>query len=265
MANPKAKVNSDADVQDLDLSKYKSAELAENILEIVSIPGLFWQIAKTACLAIFIAVVAAIVVRTFAIAEGLTFFLITAYSIVLAVVFGVALGVLRVIHRNLINVDEILDHLLKISGYAVDDLSSLRSGQQQIPPGDVVLSKVYDDVIMPTVETVVSESLGIVGKPILWIYRRTLGSAVRYVIKRTAISKATPEELEKLRTGVADSVNALASDKTFETNLWLKRARDIVDSVGKGLQNYAMRPLFFVFIGFLILALAPIIAVLSVF
>ena len=258
MATPKGRAISSESAEELDLSKYKSAELAENILEIVSIPDLFMQIAKTAFVAVFIAVAVACTMWVFAIAEGLTLFLVTAYAIALAVVFGIVLGILRVVRNSLINVDEVLDHLLKISGFAVDDLSALHSGTQRIPSGDVVLSKVYDDVIMPTVETVVSDSFGFFGKPILWFYRRTIGSAVRYVIKRTATSKVSPEDLETLRTGVVESVTALANDDTSETRLYIARAQRIVDSVGNGLQSYAIRPLLIALTTLLIFALIPI-------
>ena len=248
---------------EFDLSKYQTAELVENITEIINVPGGIWEVFKTAFFAIIFAGILMAVIRALGIAAGVEWFLISIYSIVIAIVFGFLLGLLRVVYSCLINVDEVLKQILNISEHAADDVAALHSGQQQSPPGNVLISKVYDEVVMPTVETVVSESLGILGKPILWIYRRTIGSAVRYVIKQSAIKKSSSKSAEKLRHETKKTLNELVA--TEETKSYLQRAREIVSTIGTGLRLFAIRPLFVIYVVLLILALLPIIAVLCVF
>ena len=256
--------NSTNSASEFDLSKYRTAELVENVTEIINVPGGIWEVFKTAAFATVLVAILLVVIRMLGIATGAEWFLISIYSIVVAIAYGFLLGLLRVVYGCLINVDEVLKQILDISDLATDDVAALNSGQKQLPPGNILISKVYDDVVMPTLETVVAESLGLLGKPVLWIYRRTIGSAVRYVIKRSALKNKSPKALEKLQHETKQTLTDIA-DSNEETKSYIKRARDIVSTIGTGLRNFAIRPLFVIYVVLLVLALLPIIAILFIF
>ncbi len=101
-------------------------------------------------------------------------------------------------------------------------------------------------------------AFSIFGTPILWMYRRTIGSSVRYLIKKVEPPPLTTEQDTRLQNGLEQGI-ATTAKYSVQIQKYTSRATQVVARVGGGLRIYIMCPLFFLYSGLLLVAALPIV------
>lgn len=244
----------------LDFAKYRSDELGDSLAELISVPGRIITIVRMAALVIALTAICCYLVRVFAELSLIPSLLVCAYSLVMAVYFGVSLGILRVISKALQNIESILQIVLDTTVQVAQDYEQTRTGRMQLPSGGELVEQVYAIVIVPALERAVAKSFRFLSRPILWLHRRTIGAAVHKLVIRVNRSLCTTEEEPQTAVGVA------ANSEQFKT--WFAgvvtftaTASRIAANLGRRLRTYAMLPLYLMFGISVAIAAIPVVAV----
>ncbi len=239
----------------LDLKKYKTRELVERLIELFGLSNAFWKIATTSLYAIIAMLVVFALIEHLTNLTGLSWIMFGAYSLVIGAVFGFVSGILRIIYGALENTEGILCILVENSDKALQDVSKLRSGEMEMPSGQSIITQMHEDVLIPSIETAISETIGILGAPVLWIYKRSIGMAVKRIVR---LASRSPEDSQAIQKAQENAVELLVASQMDESERsFLIRVRKIIGSIGNGLRNYAILPFFFAFCFLMLLALLP--------
>ena len=143
------------------------------------------------------------------------------------------------------------------------DYEQIQTDKQRLPSGGELVEQVYDGVVMPVIEQVVAGAFGFIGTPLLWIYRRTIGSAVRYLVKHAHRKKMTIEDEHDLAQGTKFSL--AAADRYSDTiQTYTSSTSEVVGNIGRTIRFYLMLPMYTLFIVSLALATIPILVVLYI-
>ena len=260
--------NLDADsanreVAKVDLSKYRTGPLVEQLTNLVSVPSAFRRILRTMVLIDVVAILACVLLMPmeefhFAIKAGMY-----VYCITIGLVVGIVFGIIRVIAIAMTSVEEILNITLRITGQAATDYEQLQAGTARMPTGGELTEQVYEEVILPTIEKVAGGAFGFFGKPVMWVYRRTLGAAVSFLIK--AVKKKSEVDAEngieseedvQLQESVKSGIAGVAK-YSKRINAFTSKAATVVSTIGGKIRFYAMFPIYSVFTAMLLIALVP--------
>ncbi|WP_425397635.1 hypothetical protein [Aeoliella sp.] len=240
----------------LDLSKYRTDALVDHLVELISVPGAIRKVVATAAVAGLLTAVACGLIRSYSELSTLPWLVVSAYSLAASVALGVLLGVLRVVRTALGNIQSLLGQGLEITRRAASDYQQLGAGELELPTGEELFEQVHSRVLMPAVERAVSRVFGFLASPLLWVYRRTIGSAVSLVIKRASRSPDVAAQHERIEQMTHSTLGQLSgySDavETFTTS-----ASQVVERVGTRLRLFAMLPLWALFAVAAVLACAP--------
>lgn len=253
------KTEADASATKLDLARYRTSELAGRLVELISVPHAFGRIALvTICIAAAAWLTVTIVFQQ-AELSGLGWLGLSAYALVIGFVLGVALGFLRVLSRALANIEELLKLMLNITENAANDYTELLDGTTRMPSAGELVEHVYDAVVMPTLDKAVLKAFGFVGQPVLWLYRRSVGAAVHYVIKKMARSAMTDDQAATAVEAAKSYVGTWAAYPEYIRD-YTRQAADYVHLVSRRIRFYATLPLYVGFFVSLIVAAAPVVA-----
>ena len=256
----------------VDLSKYRSGALAEQLTNIISIPSAFRRVVLTMfCIGLAAPVLCSIFLPTDNL-SGILVILAYVYAVFIGLVLGGCVGILRVFWTALRSVEAVLNILLEITGYAAADYERVQSGQAKMPTGGELMQQVYEEVISPAIAKAISGSFGWLGIPILWLYRRTLGFAVSLVIQAVSRRRSHNADDEN-ENGSGEDADTSSSDispedERTETNCYsrrieafTKRAAGTVSSIGARIRFYAMMPLYIAFSVLLVIGLMPLLLI----
>jgi len=252
---------SDADgLGKIDLSKYQTSELSEKLVDLLSVPGAFRRIVKTAAFTAILTIVACFLIREYSDLTLVPLLVVCAYSLVLGALFGLLLGVLRVIATAMTNIESVLKIILAITGKVAGDYEQIQSGKVQLPSGGELVEKVYEGVVFPVIERAISGAFGFLGVPLLWTYNRTIGFAVRRLVKlvnRINVSRGDEQNLtQNVESGMANI------SKYSETiTAYTSKAAELVGSSARKVRFYGMAPMYALFVLFLAVATLPILLV----
>jgi len=242
----------------IDLAKYRTDDLAERLVDLISVPKTFRRIAKATSFGALLAVVACYLIVVYSEMSGITSLLICAYALAIGLVFGLILAVLRVLAAAAKNVESVLLIVFEITGKVATDYEQIQTGNAQLPSGGELVEQVYDGVVMPVLEKVVASVFGFLSAPLLWTYRRTIGIGVRYVVKRFPRSQAAKEDEQQLADETKGGMAAMAKySDTIRT--YTSTAANLVGNIGDKIRFYAMLPLYVLFFVSLSVAITPII------
>lgn len=241
----------------LDLSRYRTGGLVGNLVELISVPHALRRVVVVT-LYLTTAVCFAIGVIFYqATLSGIGWLVLCAYSLIAGFGLGILLGFLRVLSRALVSIEELLKITLKITESAADDYANLQSGATRMPSAGELVEQVYEEVLLPTMEEAVSEAFGFIGRPILWLYRRSIGAAVRYVIKKMARFSMTQEQAVATVEETKQHIETLAKYPEYIRD-YTKRAAELVHRVSRKIRFYATLPLYIAFFLCLFMASVPI-------
>ena len=173
-----------------------------------------------------------------------------------AAALGLLLGLLRVVATALGNVQEILAATIDVTRQAADDYENSQLGALTVPSGGQLLGQVHSEVLSPALERAATKSFGFLARPLVWFYRRTIGTAMRQVVKRLDASPRAAEYQQKLQR-VADTT---LSDTTYTDAIqsYTAAASETVERLGMRIRFYAMLPMQVLFAGAVLLACLPI-------
>lgn len=232
-------------VEKIDLSKYRSAELVGNFVELISIPK-----AATKIFLSMLAVIAlvALLFCGLYLYSGIAigwWVLLVVYGLIVGGVGGLLCGILRVIHQALNNIESILAIVLKITSQAADDYGDLSTGSRRMPSGGELMEQAYEEIILPSLEEAVGKAFGFLRRPMLWAYRRTIGSAVRFVIKKTnrAALEESPGKVDEIESQ-AKTVLSKTARYSDSIKAYTTKASSIVQSIGSKIRFFAMSPFY---------------------
>lgn len=246
---------------ELDLAGYRSEDLVAHLVDVVSVPGAVRKVLSTTAMVGVLGIVACGLLRGTSDLSVVPWLAVSLYALVACLVLGFALGLLRVVRSALSGVQGVLETSLDITARAAGDYQQLGSGHLKLPPGEQLFAQVHQQVLVPSLERAVSRSFGVLSAPLLWLYRRTLGGAVDWVIRRTARDPRVEQQHARVQQITQSSLGTLAgyaeAVATFTT-----AASDKVERVGDRLRFYAMLPLWVALAAATLLAIVPIAVIL---
>jgi len=243
--------------QSIDISKYQTEELQEEIIDLLSVPQAVMLLIRTAAL-VFLALQGINALLNYFSENSLTTTLFTSfYMLIASLVIGLALGLLLIAKRILKHSDRMLNLMLGSSQKIARDYEQVRSGEKTMPTASGIVEQVYSRIIMPAVETAVAATLGIFGTPLLWIYRRTLGGAVRYLIGKIQTAGLDEEDEEAIEEGGAKLVEAVGQN-AGKIELRLKTAASYTLAASDIVSRIILWPLRLGLVCLLLLALSPL-------
>lgn len=242
----------------IELSRYKTDELVSKIAEILSVPEAILTVVRTTIIALLCLLAVNSVVNGLGDSTWLPWLLSSVYATAIALVLGFGLGLIRVASSLLSRVEALLHLTLETSRAVSEDFRAVSGGEKRMPNATEIVEHVYDEVIMPAVETVVSQTFGIIGKPLLWVYRRTICEGVRFLIKRMKTESVSEEE----RADIEQETESLIRD-VGENASSIERAIDsamgYTSTVTESLRKILLKPMCVVFTLVVVVALIPLV------
>lgn len=246
------------EVAKLDLSQYRTGPLVERLVEVISLPLALLRVVLTMvvlAIAMPIACYLVLPMEDFSTMMSAGAYL---YSIVFGFVLGLLLGIVRVVAIAMRSVEEVLNIILQLTAQAAGDYEHLQSGSKRMPSGGELMQQVYDEVALPAMEKAAGKAFSFLGAPIFWVYRRTLGSAVRFVITSVAGKESDEQENDKISTAAESGLAAVAkySDRIQR---FTSAASGIVSGISRRIRVVAMTPLYVIFTGFVLIGTVPLV------
>ena len=196
----------------IDLSRYKTDELVSNVAEILSVPEAILTVVRTTGIAVVCLLAVNSAVNVLGESSWFPWLVSSLYSLAIALLLGFGLGLIRVAAGLLSRVEALLQLTLEISLAAAEDVRAVSGGEKRMPNASEIVEHVYDEVILPAVETVVAKTFGIIGKPLLWVYRRTICEGVRFLIKRMKTESLSEEGRNEIEQESAALIRDLGED-----------------------------------------------------
>jgi hypothetical protein len=237
--------------KEIDFTAYDSPELQNEIIACISFEQSFRAMVKWATAGIILAIIVTPLVLNGASKSWLI--ACEAYALIAGLLGGLSFAIAETIRRSVGQMLRIAELLIDLCAKIVTDWEEVQDGKQTLPPTNQLVQKVYAQVVLPIVERVLSESLGVMGRPMLLLYRHTLGRVIRYVIihhvSANAVLRVPGAEFigekmnaEKLTQKLAD--NAAKAPGNIEL---LKLAQDAIQHLGGKVKAYVMRPCYILF------------------
>jgi len=244
----------------LDLAQYRTGDLVERLTELISVPKALRKVIATTLLFSSLCVFACFLISYFSELTRLPWLAICAYSLVAGFILGAILGILRIASTALLNVESILGIVLEITRAAATDYEKIQAGEVRMPSGGELVEQVYRDVVSPAIEQAIAGAFGFLGKPLLWTYHRTIGSAVRFMIGRVKRRQLTDQQEQRVSNQAEAGLSTIAAySETIAS--YTSSASKIVEDIGNKIRFYAMLPMYVLFSVALLLATIPVLVV----
>ena len=245
-------------VEQIDFAKYKTPELADQVAEILSISAVLWQIFKWVCVWLLLLLLLGVLLFI-----GQAHWSLLLGAICLALVFGlmtgITFGAARAIRTGIDRLSNLFCLLLNIVQHVIDDCRDLSTGKQEIPQRADLIRAALSQVLIPTIEKVVSNRLGFLGKPLLWGYRITLGRLVNVFIKTSVdqLPDAKLEQVDRL-TETAEQAAQHVSEHHQVVASHVSAGRDKVSGISGFVKTGCSIPLYLLFAFFLMFGLTSL-------
>ena len=198
----------------IDLTQYKTKEVASKIAEIVSVPENIRAVLWTALYSTIFLVVLNSLICAVGNKATVVWMLSTIYALAIAVFLGFVLGLIRVVRQLVARSEKLLQLLLNLSHDVEKDFHAVNRGEKRMPTAIEIVEHVYNEVFLPVVETTVAKSFGIVRAPLLWTYHRTIGGCVRFLITRmktTSLTRDEKSQIEREASNFAENISSIES------------------------------------------------------
>lgn len=225
----------------IDLTHYQAGQLAEHVVELISLPAAFRRIVVTMLVTGSVTPIAAALVLPM---ETLSEWLeagLYGYSLVSGLVLGFALGGLRVLATATGRIEAILQLVLRIVRQAATDQQRLAGGNERLPTGEELTEQVYRHVITPALEKSAGRLFGLFRRPMGWFYRRTFGFALSRLTSRVA--RETGEQADAvLPDRFASGIEAVARWSN-QVEVYAQSASCLVSAVSTRVRWLAVVPL----------------------
>ena len=244
----------------LDLSRYRASDLTERFVELISVPRALRTVLTTTVVAALLAAATAWLVLENAKVTLTPALAGCAYSLVIGVVLGGLLGVCRVLLAATANLEEILSIVLRITRQAADDYGSLKSGAVELPAPGELMQQVYEQVLLPAMERSVSGAFGLAASPVLWTYRKTIGTAVRSLVGRVARQQVSESDGARVTAGAERTIRT-AAESVEAIQGFTDKAGQILGRTATRIRRFALLPLQAALVVAVVMAAAPLLAI----
>ncbi len=178
----------------LDLANYRTPELLEQLTSLLNIPQAVRQVLVTSLVLAGVSWIACTLLVIYAELSGLSWLMVSVYGLAAGCVLGVGLGLIRVVAFGLSNLESVLHLLLHVSQRVASDYEAVQAGESRLPTSTELVSQVYENIFIPLIEKSAKKSFGLLARPLMWIERRSIGWAVRYLERR--VEKIQSETLD---------------------------------------------------------------------
>ncbi|MEZ6044686.1 MAG: hypothetical protein R3C11_03700 [Planctomycetaceae bacterium] len=245
----------------LDLSRYRTDQIASRVAEILSVPRAIRTLFNTWGFVVLVLLITNFVLNGLGGHNWYIWIISFVYVLFITVPLGLCLGLIRVATDLLDRTELLLRLILETSVQVAHDYQKIREEGVRIPSAGEIVAHVYEHVVLPAAESAVSKSFGFLGRPLLWIYRYTIGKGVRYLIARIqseSVTEAEEIEIEQLAT---DAIEAIGENNSRIESI-LNGAMSYTQSVAGVLRRIALRPLIILFVIVSTLALLPLLILL---
>jgi len=237
---------SNADVIPIDFKKYRTPELHASLRELLNVTGIY---NKSSAIILLVAVGFSLLYGNASLdrVEALRIdgeISVLVYGIVAGLVVGSMFATAEVLRQSLGNMIDVVDLLLEATKRVAHDMNVVRSGDARKPSAKDIMQGVYLEVFLPIVENDVSDSLWIFGKPILFLYRFTLGRLVRRVIRmlpEQAFEPSDGRDVEAVANDTLERMQVVAENETRIVDA-LNWTQDKVTRIGGRLKLFVMLP-----------------------
>jgi hypothetical protein len=251
---------------ELDFSAYRKPELFERIGALISVPRTLATIAMCGLAAL--PIIWIVLPLGFGDRIGWQWYLgLYAYGTIASIGLGILTGMAFALNRGLANLVQILDMSLEISQQATRDMAAVRDGTTKPPTLQQVISGVYEQVILATLEGVIRSQSKWLAGIVLPVYRWTLGRLATRLLKRfAATEEESPDEVtiaepaeavESEAVDLPEEGNETESDESVEGSgvvakmeastehaiRWLTHARSYASGLGDGFRCLVMVPI----------------------
>ncbi|MBK1790828.1 hypothetical protein [Persicirhabdus sediminis] len=243
---------------EIDLTKYQTPELAERLTELISVPQALAKILKVAALIVVLSLVICYFVSSRYQLDLSRQLGVGIYFLIVGAISGLILGLLRVISQALEHIESILIMVLEMSAQVASDYEQLQLGEAELPAGDELIEIVYDKILMPTLERAVASAFGFLASPMIWLYHRSIGVAVRRLVKRANRASSAREQTQGIVDTLGSGVATIAQ-YTLGIKAYLLTASEIARKMGKSLRFYVMLPMYVLFFISLSAAVLPLV------
>ena len=244
----------------IDFKKYNTPELATGVAEIVDVRGKL--LTAFGMLFIGFAIFMLLAGILFWGKENfLTFGVSIAYSIVAGAVFSLAMAIVYVVNRSLAEMEQLVQLLFSTTNQVGQDVSRISDGTTELPSARELVEGVYGDVLLPTVEQVVAQSLGFLGRPLLFAYRMTLGRVVRTTIKMLPDSALVEsgESVDSKAQKIVGNLKEISDEKSQILSI-LTWAQSHLESLGAKAQFLVLLPCYLIAGVAVLVIMIPLIA-----
>lgn len=245
---------------ELDLSRYRSTELVENLTELICVPRSLVLVLLTATVVGFLVVVTCGLVFYLSQVTAMRALVGCAYALFAGMVLGFLLGLLRIASSALKNIETILRLLLETVRDVAADYQRYSSGAAVMPPAHELVERVYEGVLLPAIEEVVEGVFGILARPVLACYRWTIGGAVKTVLKRTDRRWLSAERQTQVKLKAMQGLESLSRNAPGIA-VYLEFAAELVSGIGRRLRRYAIWPMYAMFLILMACASIPIVII----
>lgn len=246
-----------SDKLQIDLSRYKTKEIASTVAEVLAVPGSIRIVLWTTFCAILILEIANSLLYAIGNAALIPWLLSTIYALAVALALGFVLGLIRVAGLLVSRSERVLQLTLETSQQVSSDCRAVRSGGSRMPTSTEIVEHVYDGVILPAMEASVAKSFGIVGAPLLWIYRRTIGGCVRFLITRMKTTAITADEQNDIERE-ADRLMSDIAENQGHIETTIQKAQSYTTYAGNMLRKMLLYPIQLVFVLVALAAVVPL-------
>ncbi len=224
----------------IDFRKYRTEELAQKIFDVLAIPRAIGSFATTLIRTLAITVVVFLVLivvfdLTLLQSVGVFIYLLIASSLV-----GLLYGVVRLIHGAFKNIDDIANIIAQVSKDVTRDAQGLATGDAHLPAGTELFKKVYGEVFVPVLEEVVSNSFGLLKRPISWLYRQSIGAFVSRIL--IDVQMQEPENKIERDQVIGAMLTVSSNARTIE--IQAEQVSDRVQCVARRIQYWFLLPLY---------------------
>jgi hypothetical protein len=241
----------------IDLSRYKTKELASTVAEILAVPESIRIVLGTTVCAMLMLATANSLLYAIGNPALVPWLLSTTYALVIALALGFALGLIRVAGLLVSRSERVLQLTLETSQQVSLDYRKYRSGGKRMPTAAEIVEHVYDGVVLPAMEASVAKSFGIVGTPLLWIYRRTIGGGVRFLITRMKTASLTVDEQRDIEREAEGLMSDVAESQPH-IEAAIQKAQGYMTYVGNMLRKMLLYPIQLIFLIVALVAVVPL-------
>ncbi|MBM4076224.1 MAG: hypothetical protein FJ267_11345 [Planctomycetes bacterium] len=251
-------VENESATRDLDLTRYRTDQIAESISSVLAVGQSIRTVFKTTAITFAVIFVLNGIVFSLGNKAMIPWMILGLYSLAVALVVGMCIGLIRVTNQTMNQAHSLLGLLVETSRTVAADYYEVKQGEKTLPPAHAIVDRVYEDVFFPTIEKSIAKSLGIFGSPLLFAYQRSIGGIIRYVIRKLKARNLSPDEQNEITSQLGSAMKS-TSDNIGRIEESLNSTMALLDQTGTNLKRtflFPLRILFFLVVG---VALIPIV------